>query len=138
MGECEVIMPQIRVVVEGDKHTALCEGYCGHSYAGWLLGVAPEVLWYDVQDVGDYQGAVYGVGRYRSQILLYEDYYGSCSGCGAWGEGGEPSSLKEVLANSNLFMLRSGAVSYVEGNWATMYNSPDIDQVIGAIDEVLN
>lgn len=128
-------MPQIRVE-EGDRHTPQCDGYCVHSYAGWLVSAAPDVLWYDVQDIGDYQGRVFGVGRYQGQVLLYEDYYGSCSGCGAWGEGGEPADQAAVLELSHLFASSAEAITYAQKEWVEdCYERPDMDRVRAAVQE---
>ena len=76
----------------------------------WVVHVAPDVLWYRVEDVGSYQGSLYGVGSYRRRILLYFDYYGSCGGCGAWGEGGGPDTQADLLKKSSTFSSVSGAV----------------------------
>ncbi len=129
-------MGQIRVA-GGDRHTSDCDGWCDHSYAGWLVSAAPDVLWYSVQDVGQWQGEIYAVGKYRGQILLYADSYGSCSGCGAWGEGGEPANQKEVLAHSKLFS--GGALKYASEHWRDKLedweDKPDFEKVAAAIQE---
>ncbi len=126
-------MPQIRVS-EDDLHTGQCDKHwCNHSYAGWLVSQAPDVLWYDVQDVGSYSGQVFAVGLYRANILLFSDYYGSCSGCGAWGEGGEPTDQEDVLASSHLFLSASEAVEYVQREWSEAFERPDLSQTALAI-----
>lgn len=68
------------------KHDEDCFRNYNYSFREYLIHAAPSFLWADVQDVGSYQGRVYGIAWYNKQIALYEDYYGSCSGCGAWGE----------------------------------------------------
>ena len=83
------------------------------SYIHYLVEAAPSILWFDVQDIGGYQGSVYGVGLYKSKILIYEDYYGSCSGCGAWGEGGEPNSESDVLLKSTQFDTVEDTFAYL-------------------------
>lgn len=107
-----------------------CRSY---DFKEWVPHIAPDIAWYDIQDAGSYQGSVYGVGLYKKQIVIYEDYYGSCSGCGAWGEGGEPTSQKEVLDKSKLFKKKEDALKHV----ATLdhWDKPDFDQMFKAIDE---
>lgn len=116
-------------------------GDCYHDYAEWLIGAAPDVLWYDIQEVGSYQGQVFGVGLYKRQVAIYEDYYGSCSGCGAWGEGGEPTSQEEVLNSCTLFSTKEEALEYVKDQWESdRYRSeyPDLDKMKSAIEEVFS
>lgn len=127
-------MAQIRVA-PNDMHTESCDKWCSHSYAGWLVSVAPDVLWFDVQDVGYYSGTVYGVGRLKKDILLFQDGYGSCSGCGAWGEGGEPCDMEDVLAHSELFQTPEFALEHVEKEWMHSYEKPDQEVVTNAINE---
>jgi hypothetical protein len=73
------------------------------DWLSYLCEAAPEVLWFHLCSRGDYQGEVFAVGKYLGKCLVFSDYYGSCSGCGAWGEGGEPTDLSEVLKSSKLF-----------------------------------
>ena len=127
-------MPAIHVP-EGEMHTDKCDSWCYHAFAGWLVSIAPDVLWFDVQDVGTWSGNVYGVGVFRGDILIYEGFYGSRSGCGAWGEGGEPGSQQEVINNSKLFAGPQLAIEYVTdesfGDWET----PDKAVILAAISE---
>lgn len=104
-------------------------------YANQLVDVAPSVLWFDVQDVGDYSGDVYAIGRRGKEILVFEDYYGSCSGCGEWGLGkGGPQTEKEALDLCTRFRFPQKAIEYVRAkNWG--YDKPDIDRMVAAINE---
>ena len=109
-------------------------GTCDSSdYQNWLPHIAPDFFWFDIQDVGSYQGQVYGIAIYNKQIAIYEDYYGSCSGCGAWGEGGEPESQDAVIQHCKFFETKDEAILYS----AKMdnYEKPDMDKFIKAIQE---
>jgi hypothetical protein len=125
--------PEIQV---NDRHDSSCESYCSHSYSEWLATRAPDVLWFDVQAVGSYQGSVYAVGVMKQQIVVFEGYYGSCSGCGAWGEGGEPESQEGILANSKLFDTVAEALVYVSTLNNSWYGSPDQEAMAVAITEI--
>lgn len=120
--------------VQIHKHEDGCKWSGGFLH--YLVEAAPDILWYDVQDVGSYQGSVYGVGEYKGQCLIYTDYYGSCSGCGAWGEGGEPSDMEEVLGHCEKFDSEKEALKYL----ATLdsYNRPNIAAMQQAIEEVFD
>lgn len=72
------------------------------DYKDFLIDASPEILWFYVYAQGDYQGNVDAIGVYKNLIVFFSGYYGSCSGCGAWGEGGEPTDLLEVFDNSIL------------------------------------
>lgn len=69
----------------------------------FLVAASHGVEWYAFDVTGDWQGEVSGVGIYDGKLVLYEDSYGSCSLCGAWGEGGEPCDLDDVLSRSTLY-----------------------------------
>lgn len=118
------------------SHENCTDYYCSHPADEWLIMRAPDVLWFNVQEVGDYQGEVYGIGTYQRQFLIYEGYYGSCSGCGAWGEGGEPANQDEVLASSTLYADITAAVEYLakedKDGW---YGRPDYDAMLRALGE---
>jgi hypothetical protein len=73
------------------------------DFKDYLAEAAPAILWYDVQAVGSRQGRVFGVGRLRGNVVLYHGYFGSCSHCGSWGEGGEPIDEAGVLADSVVY-----------------------------------
>jgi hypothetical protein len=118
--------------VQKHEHSESCKYNDGFLH--YLVSAAPNILWYDVQDVGSYQGNVYGVGKYDQKILIYEDYYGSCSGCGAWGEGGEPTNEAEVLSKSHLFETKEEALKYLIT--IDHYERPDHGKMIQAIDEI--
>ena len=129
-------MPAIHVP-EGETHTDKCDLWCNHTFAGWLVSIAPDVLWFYVQDVGCWSGNVYGVGVFRGDILIYEGFYGSCSGCGAWGEGGEPGSQQEVLANSSLFNRPELAIATISDDKFARWGTPDKAAMITAIEETV-
>lgn len=113
------------------KHNKDCP--CS-NYLDYLVKAAPDILWYDVQDVGSYSGSVFGVGEYKKKILIYTDYYGSCSGCGGWGEGGEPRDMDMVLENSELFDSREKALESI--SQLQKDEMPDRDRMRKAINEV--
>lgn len=113
------------------KHDDHCK--YGGGFLHYLVEAAPDFLWFDVQDVGDYQGSVYGVALYKGEIGIYEDGYGSCSGCGAWGEGGEPSNQSDAIARTTFFKDREGAIEYIAK--LDSYNSPDKEKLIQAVKE---
>lgn len=97
---------------------------CGDMFAHYLWMAAPEIKWLYVEDVGSYQGDVYAIGKYKRQWFIMHDYYGSCSWCGAWGEGGEPEKLKDVLENGELFKSKKDALNFVIKTYAKKYESP--------------
>jgi len=97
---------------------------CKNKYAHYLWKAAPEIDWYYVEDVGSYQGTVYAVGKYQKQWFVMKDYYGSCSVCGAWGEGGEPEDLKGVLSNGELFSTKKEALKFAVKTYKDSYESP--------------
>lgn len=90
----------------------------GHKVTGeedwltYLAEAAPEVLWFHLVSDGRWQGTVHAIGKYQGKCLIFDGYYGSCSGCGAWGEGGEPTTLQEVLDSSQLFDDREKAIEH--------------------------
>lgn len=43
-------------------------------FSDWLPYIAQDMIWFNVHDVGSYQGSVYGVAIYRGKIGIYEDY----------------------------------------------------------------
>lgn len=100
---------------------------CGDIYAHYLWQAAPEINWYYVEEVGSYQGDVYALGKYKGKLFVMHDYYGSCSGCGAWGEGGEPEKLKDVLGNGELFTSKKKAVAFAKQAFLNQYSSPTED-----------
>lgn len=89
---------------------------CTSSYNDRLIKLAPDVLWYDLQDVGSYQGTVYGIGEYKGKVIIYTDYYGSCSGCGAWydddswGRDAGPKSFEDIWVRSNIVDMQIAQV----------------------------
>lgn len=97
---------------------------CGNRYAHYLWMAAPEIKWIYVEDIGSYQGTVYAIGKYQRQWFVMRDYYGSCSGCGAWGEGGQPSTLDEVLSHGELFLNRKQAIEFVQAWIEHEYETP--------------
>ena len=107
---------EVKVGDYGWVNTDLCP--CGDTYAHYLWMAAPEIDWYHVEDVGSYQGTVYALGKYKDKLFVMKDYYGSCSGCGAWGEGGEPEKLKDVLGHGELFKSKKEALNFVLKVWA--------------------
>lgn len=54
-----------------------------------------NILW--LCNVGDYQGTNYVIGYVDGKVLACGYGYGSCSGCGAWGEGGEPTKPEDLI-----------------------------------------
>lgn len=112
------------------KHEHSCDCSRG-DFKEWLPHIAQSFFWFDIQDVGSYQGNVYGVAIYNGKIAIYEDYYGSCSGCGAWGEGGEPQDENAVIALCHLFNDKIEALEYV--GKMDQYYSPDKDSMFLAI-----
>lgn len=110
------------------------EGTCeAYTFTEWLPHIAPDFFWFDIQDVGSYQGQVFGVAIHKGQIGIYEDYYGSCSGCGAWGEGGEPESQDKVVELTKLFDTAEKAKEYV--GLISAYDSPNKQTMYDAIDK---
>jgi hypothetical protein len=105
-----------------------------NNFADYLIDAAPDILWYNVQDIGSYQGTVYAVGEYKKQIVIFEEDYGSCSSCGAWGKGGEPKNQKKVLSLSQLFTDPKKAKEAVDK--IGMYDCPDKKLMKKAIDEI--
>lgn len=129
---------ELKPLVSDDPHDDVAckakhEYGCYHGYDDWLISVAPDVLWFMVEATGSYQGQVYAVGRLGKSIVLYEDYYGSCSGCGAWGEGGEPKSRQEVLDSCFRTDTIVEAFAYVLKEWADDYDPPTMKKVSEAI-----
>jgi hypothetical protein len=110
--------------------------YLANSFKDYLIDAAPEVLWFDVQEKGYYQGEVYAIGLYQNKILIFEGYYGSCGGCGAWGEGGEPTNIKEVLESSTLFEEDKAAFECCE-SLANRCESPNVGQCKAAVNEAI-
>jgi len=111
-------------------HKTECPRY---DHKDWVCHVAPDVLWFSVQDVGSYQGSVYGFGLYKGKLLIYEDSYGSCSGCGAWGEGGEPETQEDLLKNSKEFDSLEDALAYLAK--MDRYERPDMAEATEALKE---
>lgn len=101
---------------------------CGDMYAHYLWMAAPEIDWYYVESVGDYQGIVFAIGKYNNQWFVMKDYYGSCSYCGAWGEGGEPEGLKDVLEHGELFDSPKQAREFVLQTWSKSYAEQPTDK----------
>lgn len=106
-------------------------------YKECLIKAAPDILWFNVQDVGGYQGRVYAVGKMGRQYVMFADYYGSCSACGAWGydQGGEPEDQDEVLSKSALFFDTGTALDYARKEWSDDYDPVDLYEVRAALDE---
>lgn len=105
-----------------------CRAY---NFEEWLPHIAKDFFWFNIHTVGSYQGQVFGVALYKNQIAIYEDYYGSCSGCGAWGEGGEPTSQDEVVSRCKLFDSVVDAVTYLAK--IDSYERPEVDSMVEAI-----
>ena len=98
---------------------------CGDTFRHHLEVAAPEIEFLHVEDVGSYQGSVFAIGKYNGQVFVMHDYYGSCSGCGAWGEGGEPTNLQDVLENGELFERPADAITFAAKTYGD-YGSPEI------------
>ncbi len=118
------------------KHVHTKECSWKDTYLHYLCLAAPSVEWFKVEDVGSYSGSVYAVGRYKGKILLYSGYYGSCSGCGAWGGGGEPVKFGDVL-NSDSKLCKTVEEALIEFMKMTSnsYDKPDYDSFSDAIKE---
>lgn len=116
------------------QHQHISECPFSEGYTSYLVDSAPDIFWYNIQDVGSYQGTVFAVGKYKNHIVIFEDYYGSCSGCGAWGEGGEPTDQDDVLAHSKLFNNHNSAKDYLDK--FDSYEHPNIEAMKKAIDEI--
>lgn len=106
----------------------------------YLNDAAPEILWYDVQDVGSYSGSVYAIGLLKTpgvkeRIVVFKGYYGSCSGCGAWGEGGEPKDMKEVMEFSKCFETVDAAIENYK-NAETYSDTPDFERGLKALERI--
>jgi len=112
------------------EHTCDCEAY---NYDEWLPHIAQDFFWFNIQDVGSYQGQVFGVAIYKNQFAIYEDYYGSCSGCGAWGEGGEPESQEKVISLCKFFDDKQKALEYI--GLISAYDSPDKEAMYRVLDK---
>ncbi len=116
------------------EHDTSCEY---GSMLHYLVEAHPQVLWYSVQDVGSYQGSVYAIGTIGNEVILYRDYYGSCSGCGAWGEGGEPESVEDVMKRSTVVKNIEEAEKLIRSDdWK--YDSPDSEELIKKAKEAFN
>jgi len=83
------------------------------AFQDFLIDATPEILWFWCDSDDDYQGQVYALGYWKNNIVWFSGYYGSCSGCGAWGEGGEPTNLDEVLADSAVFRSTTLATQFI-------------------------
>ncbi len=111
------------------------EGCCEEcDFEEWLPHIAPDMFWFDIQACGSYQGEVFGVAEYDKKIAIYGGYYGSCSGCGAWGEGGEPISQEEVLKSCILCNTADDAIEKI--NKLDAYSSPDKERMIKAVRQI--
>ena len=117
------------------KHNEDCY-LSADGYKEYLIHVAPSFLWANVQDVGACEGTVFGVAFADGKIALFEEGYGSCRGCGAWGEGGEPEDEDAVRANSKFFDDPMAAMQYVNAEWNGKYNTPDLEEIRQAINEI--
>ena len=117
----------------GVKHEETCDCQA-YNFEDWLPHIAKDFFWFNIHTVGSYQGRVYGVALYKNQIGIYEDYYGSCSGCGAWGEGGEPTSQDEVISKCKFFDSVIDAVSYLAK--IDSYERPEVEPMIEAIKKI--
>jgi len=104
------------------------------NFQEWLPHIAKDIFWFNIQDVGSYQGSIYAIGTFEKQFLIYEGYYGSCSGCGAWGEGGEPESQEEVLKSCTLLKTKEDAIRHLLK--LDRWDKPDTDVMLKALDEV--
>lgn len=113
---------KIKVESYGWTNTDNCP--CQNMYAHYLWMAAPEIKWLYVEDVGSYSGDVYAIGRYKKQWFVMHDYYGSCSGCGAWGEGGEPEKLEDVLSHGELFKSKKDALKFAILTYKNSYDCP--------------
>lgn len=71
----------------------------------YLIAASPDILWFWEEWTGSYQGSVYalGIDTVEKKLVAFRGYYGSCSGCGAWGEGGEPTCKQDIIGQSNVF-----------------------------------
>jgi len=118
------------------KHQHKINCPCGEDFfIHYLIDAAPEILWFNVQDVGSNKGRLYAVGLYQGEYLIYENDYGSCQQCGeVWGGGDEPVSLEDVLKLSNIFYSPEKAKEYVLK--IGPYDSPDIKAMEHAINEI--
>lgn len=105
-------------------------------YTRMLISVCPEIVWAFVEDVGDYQGNVFGTALYLKKKcgLFFSGSYGSCSGCGAWGEGGEPTTQSEVLSLCTEFRTLKGAAMAIEKE---TYDRPTTEKHLEAAGAVL-
>ena len=54
-----------------------------------------NILYFET--TGNYQGTNYVIGYADGKVLASGYGYGSCSGCGAWGEGGEPTKPEDLI-----------------------------------------
>lgn len=104
-------------------------------YKDHLLNITNAITWFYVEDIGSYSGTVYGVGVYGQEIIMYEDYYGSCPSCGEWGSGSEPKSLGDILDKSKLFRTPQKAILYLEACWLENYDKPDKETIVAKINE---
>jgi hypothetical protein len=66
-----------------------------------------------------------------------KDYFGSCSGCGAWGEGGEPETLEDVLRNGELFDDPADALAFVISTYRHDYEPAPLDMLTLLMQEVI-
>lgn len=80
------------------------------DHIDWIKSITPDILWYYLDDIQDYQGDVVGVGVKDSKPLFFVAGYGSCSGCGEWGGwseeddvGAEPRDQEEVIKLTKSF-----------------------------------
>ena len=119
------------------EHNDKCP-YGDSSYLyEYLIKAAPDILWFEFQDIGDYSGTIYAIGVLNRKILYYVDSYGSCSFCGAWGQdsdSAEPKNEKEVLERSILYDNETEALKGIalkDNN----YERPNKERLISAINK---
>jgi hypothetical protein len=68
---------------------------------------------------GDYSGSVATMVQLRDtkEVVIYSDYYGSCSGCDSWEDAGDTSvreMCKQLASTARIFKNKKEALSFLK------------------------
>lgn len=95
---------ELQSLIDWEKLMPMSRYAGGHD--DQMKGLFKNVLVIAHWNEGDYQGQVatcvkLNEGKYKDHLAIYNDYYGSCSGCDSWDGAGDSEVRKLCIDLSN-------------------------------------
>ena len=99
--------------VDGEVESPNSDAYYSGSRVDWVVENLPASASVQYWQEGGYQGKLAFVIRLSGYVWVYNDYYGSCSGCDAF-LANSKSYMEDLLRGAYCFRTEADAIEYIE------------------------